>query len=268
MAEHDRRFKVVFAGLHSVQRYTRWGNHPFAQLGSELVVNPLPAPAAQDLIIRPMRALGFTFESPRLVRRILSLANYHPGLIQIICYRLMDNLYDSWLRSVSENVLHTITQHDVFTVERDRAVMEDIRNRFDWTLDLDDRYKLLAYALVLEDDPSAARLESDFMVLGKHWWPSEFKMMDAQALRAVLDEMVGLGVLLLEYNQTTRQYRLRSPNLLRLLGPENAIEEELVRITSQQRVSKANPRNYHPIVDQKPLSFGPLTKEQEGQNQQ
>ncbi len=264
MAEHDRRFKVVFAGLHSVQRYTRWGNHPFAQLGSELVVNPLPAPAAQDLIVRPMRALGFSFESPRLVHRILSLANYHPGLIQIICYRLMDNLFDSWQRSDSADVLHTITQNDVFTVERDRAVMEDIRNRFDWTLDLDDRYKLLAYALVLEDNPSAPRLESDFMALGKGWWPSEFDMMDAQALRAILDEMVGLGVLLLEYDQTTRRYRLRSPNLLRLLGPENAIEEELDRITSQRRVSKANPRNYHPIVDQKPLSFGPLTKEQEG----
>ena len=67
MAEHDRRFKVVFAGLQSVQRYNNWENHPFAQLGKELVINPLPAPAAQDLIIRPLRALGFAFENPRLI---------------------------------------------------------------------------------------------------------------------------------------------------------------------------------------------------------
>ena len=265
MAEHDRRFKVVFVGLQSVQRYNNWENHPFAQLGKELVINPLPAPAAQDLIIRPLRALGFTFESPRLILRILSQANYHPGLIQIICYRLVDNLYNSWQLSNSGRLVYTITQQDVLAVERDAAVMEDIRNRFDWTLDLDDRYKVLTYVLVLTDDPSAPRLESDFMGLGKSWWPSEFEMMDAQALRAVLDEMVGLGVLLREYDQSVRRYRLRSPNLLRLLGPESAIERELERIIYQDRVSRANPRNFHTIVDRKPLSFGPMTKEQEGQ---
>ena len=265
MAEHDRRFKVVFAGLQSVQRYNNWENHPFAQLGKELVINPLPAPAAQDLIIRPLRALGFAFEHPRLILRILSQANYHPGLIQIICYRLADNLYNSWQLSNAGGLVYTITQQDVLAVERDAAVMEDIRNRFDWTLDLDDRYKVLTYALVLTDDPSAPRLESDFMSLGKSWWPSEFEMMDAQALRAVLDEMVGLGVLLREYDESVRRYRLRSPNLLRLLGPESAIERELERIIYQDRVSRANPRNFHTIVDRKPLSFGPMTKEQEGQ---
>ena len=103
------------------------------------------------------------------------------------------------------------------------------------------------------------------MGLGKSWWPSEFEMMDAQALRAVLDEMAGLGVLLREYDQSVRRYRLRSPNLLRLLGPESAIEKELERIIYQDRVSQANPRNFHTIVDRKPLSFGPMTKEQEGQ---
>ena len=265
MAEHDRRFKVVFAGLQSVQRYNNWENHPFAQLGKELVINPLPALAAQDLIIRPLRALGFAFEHPRLILRILSQANYHPGLIQIICYRLADNLYNSWQLSDQGSLSYTITQQDVLAVERDAAVMEDIRNRFDWTLDLDDRYKVLTYALVLTDDPSSPRLELDFMSLGKSWWPSEFEVMDAQALRAVLDEMVGLGVLLLEYDENVRCYRLRSPNLLRLLGPETAIEKELERIIGQDRVSRANPRTFHSIVDRKPLSFGPMTKEQEGQ---
>ena len=79
MASSERRFKAVFAGLQSVQRYNNWENHPFAQLGSELVVNPLPPTAAQDLIIRPLRALGFAFERAGLILRILSQTNYHPG---------------------------------------------------------------------------------------------------------------------------------------------------------------------------------------------
>ena len=265
MADTDRRFKAVFAGLQSVQRYYNWKNHPFAQLGEELVVNPLPPAAAQKLIIRPLRALGFAFENTRLVLRILSQTNYHPGLIQIIGYRLLDNLFEKWRRQDTVGPTRTITPDDLLAVERDTSVMDDIRNRFDWTLDLDDRYKVLTYALVLTPEPTAPRRESEFMAIGAGWWKEIFKDMDTLGLRAVLDEMVGLGVLLREHEEDVRTYRLRSPNLLRLLGPQEAIEVELLRITERDRVSRPNPRNFHPVVDHKAAAFGPLTNEQVGQ---
>ena len=265
MADTDRRFKAVFAGLQSVQRYYNWKNHPFAQLGEELVVNPLPPAAAQDLIIRPLRALGFAFNNTRLVLRILSLTNYHPGLIQIIGYRLLDSLFDKWQRQDSVGPIRPITHDDLLAVERDASIMEDICNRFDWTLDLDDRYKVLTYALVLTPEPTAPRRESEFMAIGAEWWQVVFENMDALGLRAVLDEMVGLGVLLREHNESVRTYRLRSPNLLRLLGPQEAIEAELLRIIERDRVSRPNPRNFHPVVDRKAIAFGPLTNEQVGQ---
>ena len=265
MADTDRRFKAVFAGLQSVQRYYNWKNHPFAQLGEELVVNPLPPAAAQKLIIRPLRVLGFPFENTRLVLRILSQTNYHPGLIQIIGYRLLDNLFEKWRRQDTVDPIRPITPDDLLAVERDTSVMDDIRNRFDWTLDLDDRYKVLTYALVLTPEPTAPRRESEFMAIGAGWWKEIFKGMDTLGLRAVLDEMVGLGVLLREYEEDVRTYRLRSPNLLRLLGPQEAIEVELLRITERDRVSRPNPRNFHPVVDHKAAAFGPLTNEQVGQ---
>ncbi len=265
MASSGRRFKVVFAGLQSVQRYYSWKNHPFAQLGRELVVNPLPPAAAQELIIRPLRALGFAFDNTRLVLRILSQTNYHPGLIQIFGYRLLDSLFAKWQRQEGEGPVRQISSDDLLAVERDRSVMDDIRNRFDWTLDLDDRYKVLTYALVLTPDPTAPRRESEFMAIGADWWPAVFKTMDTQGLRAVLDEMVGLGVLLGEHDEAVRTYRLRSPNLLRLLGPQDAIEVELLRIIERDRISRPNPRNFHPLIDQKPVAFGPLSIEQEGQ---
>ena len=268
MAQTERRFKVVFAGLQSVQRYNNWKNHPFAQLGSELVVNPLPPAAAQDLVIRPIRALGFAFDRAGLILRILSQTNYHPGLIQIFCYRLLENLYEKVLRKGHEGPIRRITDDDILGVERDAAVMDDIRNRFDWTLDLDDRYKVLTYALVLTPEPAAPRFESEFMAIGESWWYAVFEAMDSQSLRAVLDEMVGLGVLLKEHEYDDggrRRYRLRSPNLLRLLGPQEAIESELWRIITRDRISRANPRNFHPVIDKKPVAFGPLTNEQQGQ---
>ena len=265
MADTDRRFKAVFAGLQSVQRYYNWKNHPFAQLGEELVVNPLPPAAAQDLIIRPLRGLGFAFKNTRLVLRILSLTNYHPGLIQIIGYRLLDNLFDKWQRQDTAGPIRPITPDDLLAVERDASVMEDICNRFDWTLDLDDRYKVLTYALVLTPEPTAPRRESEFMAIGAEWWKAVFEDMDALGLRAVLDEMVGLGVLLREHDETVRTYRLRSPNLLRLLGPQETIEAELLRIIDRDRVSRPNPGNFHTVVDRKAVSFGPLSNEQVGQ---
>ncbi len=265
MANTDRRFKAVFAGLQSVQRYYGWKNHPFAQLGEELVVNPLPPAEAQDLIIRPLRALGFAFENTRLMLRILSLTNYHPGLIQIIGCRLLDNLFDKGCRSDTAGPIRPITPEDLLAVEKNNSILEDIRNRFDWTLDLDDRYKVLTYALVLTPNPTAPQRESEFMVLGKDWWKAVFQDMDALGLRAVLDEMVGLGVLLREHKESVRTYRLRSPNLLRLLGPQQAIEDELLRIIERDRISRPNPRNFHPIVDRRPIAFGPLTNEQVSQ---
>ena len=80
MVDTNRRFKCIFAGLQSVQQFSRWPNHPFAQLGREIVISPLPPEAAQRLVVDPMRALGYQFESPELVLRILSDGELPPGL--------------------------------------------------------------------------------------------------------------------------------------------------------------------------------------------
>ena len=267
MAKSERRFKVVLAGLHNVQRFNKWKNHPFAQLGKEIVINPLQPKAAEVLITRPFRALGFKFEKSALVCRIVSISNYHPGLIQIFCYRLLENLYKN--HSQSKSPVRTVNEDDVLTIEQDASFREEVRNRFDWTLDLDDRYKVITYGLVLSERPTDSKSVAEFKELGESWWPQVFgdsRQIDAQRMRAVLDEMVGLGVLLREHGENgrvTRQYRLRSPNLLRLLGPKNEIEEELWRIISTDQLSNPNPREFHDLID-KNAGFSPLTKEQEG----
>ena len=217
MVNTDHRFKVVLAGLQSVQRYKNRPNQPFAQLGGGMTVEPLAPKAAEELIVRPFRALGFEFENRGLVGRILSLTNYHPGLIQIFCYRLLGNLYDE--AQVASTPVRKVTADDILTVERDVSFQEDVRNRFDWTLDLDDRYKVLTYGLVLSSASAVSKTVSEFKELGNYWWKQVFNRMDKQAMGAVLEEMVGLGVLAPERSELVRRYRLRSPNLLRLLGP-------------------------------------------------
>ena len=263
MVETNRRFKVVFAGLESVQRYQRMKNHPFAQLGRETVIGPLPTLAAQSLVVNPMRALGFEFESHELVLRIMSAVNYHPGLMQIFCFRLLTRCYEKLARQRKfSGVVRTISREDLRDIERNPSFTEDIQKRFDWTLDLDDRYKLLTYALVISGNPTTARTEAEFLKMGADWWGAEFMTMDQASIGSLLEEMEGLGVLVRSDEGGLRTYQLRSPNLLRLLGNRDTIEQQLERIIEQPARRKANPRQFHAITaDGKttfisPFSFG------------
>ena len=49
--------------------------------------------------------------------------------------------------------------------------------------------------------------------------------MDQLTFTAILDELVGLGVLVREDEDRKRKYRLRSPNLLRLLGNRDQVTD-------------------------------------------
>jgi hypothetical protein len=260
MVSTDRRFKVVFAGLQSVQRFTNYPNHPFAQLGEGIAITPLPPMAAWRLVVQPMQALGFEFEDPGLILRVLSQTNYHPGLVQIFCKRLLDKLFSKSFRD--DSVPRLIERHDVAAVIRQPEFIDDIRNRFDWTLDLDDRYKVLIYSLVLSGDSSEFREDLQFLRLGAENWPLVFEGMNRQTIRGLLDEMVGLGVLFSDYENGVKVYRLRSPNLLRLLGSRFEIETELTRLKKRGKPRKPNPGNYRPCLQKQPAEFGPLTMEQ------
>lgn len=266
MADTNRHFKAVFAGLQSVQQYQRWPNHPFAQLGREIVISPLPASAAQRLVVNPMRALGIEFESPELVLRILSTVNYHPGLIQIYCHRLLSRFYERLARQKKpEGLIRVISRDDLRDIERMRDFIDDIRHRFDWTLDLDDRYKCLTYALVLSGNPTLARSEDEFRRLGAYWWAPEFASMDLASIRSLLEEMEGLGVLVRTDSGGDRTYQLRSPNLLRLLGNRDAIEQEMTRLISQQSRRRAKPREFHSYSAGKTAHFSPFAMGQEAE---
>jgi hypothetical protein len=63
MERTGRRFKVVFAGLHNVQRISRQQNHPLAHFGEPLCIGPLLEDGelreAYALVERPLFSMGF-----------------------------------------------------------------------------------------------------------------------------------------------------------------------------------------------------------------
>ena len=261
MDRTQRRFKVVFAGLHDVQRTTTLSNHPLAHYGTPICVGPLLEGAewrdARALVEQPYEALGYRFAHPDLVTRILSQTNYYPSLIQLYCHELFYHLvsnpkkYHDW----RHGPYYTITEQQVEEAYRSQGLRRAIRDRFLWTLQLDKRYEVIAYAMAFEISTAASDARSSLLVdgfdtaalhrLACSCWPEGFE--DAKsfdAFKGLLDELVGLGVL---RHAPRGRYAFRSPNVIALLGTE---EEIFAKLTEPRQ---REPR-FSPEVMRSPLS--------------
>lgn len=231
MQATDRRFKMVFAGLHQVQRFQGIPNQPLAHLGRPIRVGPLDPLPARQLILEPLAAMGYRLEN-EAVLRILSYTNYHPGLIQLFCKSLLDLLHGRRETSppwqVDRKLIETVYYQDL---------REGIRERFDWTLALDPRYQAIAWSMIvdqMEDQDGYARLYTPGRVLrlARSWWPVGFRDLASDEMRGLLNEMEGLGVLVQSADTLGAQsYCLRSPNLVRLMGTDEDVENRLLELS-------------------------------------
>ena len=199
MSATQRRFKIVFAGLHNVQRFQGIPNQPLAHFGAPIQVGPLEPRAAQELVQEPLSILGYRFADDANVLRILSYTNYHPGLIQIFCQELLKRLHRRTDRSLPP---YAIEQNDVEDVYRLPDVRERIRERFDWTLALDLRYQAIAWAMIFDQmgmekgrDYTSVYPLGEILELVRYCWPQGFEGMTSDQLRSLLGELCGLGVL-------------------------------------------------------------------------
>lgn len=262
MDDTQRRFKVIFAGLHNVQRYEGIPNQPLAHL-PRLAVGPLEPQSAQQLIRQPLDALGFRFpegdDTP--VLSILAYTNYHPGLIQLFCQKLLQMMYQKRPRDLGPFI---ITRDDVEAVYRQREVQDDIRRRFEWTLALDPRYKALTQMIVLDqiqdrDGYSKTYSLDDLLSLGRALWSQAFQNSTRDEFRGYLDEMAGLGVLVRNEQDA---YRLRSPNLVRLMGSEDDIYGALQEVTTRILHPTLVPDSHRAPLDSKGQRYSPFTYQQ------
>ncbi|MET8009879.1 hypothetical protein ABZU86_23585 [Streptomyces sp. NPDC005271] len=229
--ETPGRMKVVFAGLHSVQRFTRLArNGPFSHLAqTPTVVGPLAPQFAADLLALPMRALGFEFADVDLVNRVLGFCSYQPFLLQMFGSRLVEVMQRRRARGDADGPPYAIEAADVEAVESDPSLRADITAAFKDTLTLDDRYNVIANVLArhARDNGLETRL-SDVELREEcaSWWPAGFQHLDSEGFRSYLQEMVGLGVL--APNRDGRGWHLRGPNALRMIGTAQEVEAQLL----------------------------------------
>ncbi|MFO0822815.1 MAG: hypothetical protein U0792_06805 [Gemmataceae bacterium] len=240
MDDTSRRFKVVFAGLHNVQRAARDPNTPVGHLGTPVCVGPLLDSGewrqARDLIELPLRHMGYELSPSDLWMRILSYTNYYPSLIQVFCKHLLEYLHNKDQTSFDFRRCppFPVTTEQVEQVYQSKGLKDEVSHKFELTLGLDPRYRLIALRIALDslEHPGG---RADGVDVG--WvrsqaladWPRGFSPDDRgyELFRTILDEMVGLGVL---RKAGEDRYALRSPNVLNLLGSKEQIEFKLLDV--------------------------------------
>ena len=124
-----------------------------------------------------------------------------------------------------------IREIDIETVFSGRPLRDAIRAKFRLTLQLDDRYEVIANAIGLEALSAGfshaagiawRRIRNDCATL---WWPEGFASTSELDFLALLEEMVQLGVL--GHASSPDHFSLRNPNVLLLLGSKQEIENTL-----------------------------------------
>ena len=264
MEETNRKFKVVFAGLHNVLRTTEQANHPLAHLGEPICLGPLLSNGewqeAQSLIRQPLSSVGYQFAGDNLITHILAQTNYYPSLVQLYGAELLRYLRDS-----SKEVHYRINMEDIDASFSRDGLRQNIRGRFLLTLQLDPRYEVIAYAMAFElqgDTENIAQgLErSRIAEVVRDWWPEGFDIPDIE-LHVLLHEMEGLGVL--RQVKDDVRYTLRNPNILLLLGTSDEIEQVLAKQHEMPKVFE--PASFHARYkgDDRSSRRGPLSYEQE-----
>ncbi|MGW3113380.1 hypothetical protein [Streptomyces sp. NPDC001091] len=236
------RAKVVFAGLHSVQRFSKLAsNGPFGHLAqTPKVIGPLAPQFAADLLVEPMRALGFEFADVDLVNRVLGYCSYQPFLLQMFGHRLVELMHRKRMRRTVAGPPYTVSGNDIEAVEGDTLLRAAISAAFKDTLNLDHRYDVIANVLAyharhhgLEVRLSDAELREEC----ETFWRKGFEQLDTEGFRAYLSEMVGLGVL--APNHDGQGWHLRGPNALRMIGTSHEVDSRLLRAEQDCRLQES-----------------------------
>ncbi|MYD60516.1 MAG: AAA family ATPase [Gemmatimonadetes bacterium] len=266
MDDTDRRFKVVFAGLESVQRAVHTPNSPVSKLGDPVRIGPMLPETdpneIENLIRGPLEALGYRFASDDSLIHIAAETNYYPALAQQFCKNLLHRLGEQ-RKFVAPP--YQISPEVVAEVADSKDTRDRILKLFKLTIELDSKYEFLTYLIAQQSfSDNNTRLKSvhidDIWEKALQEWPQGFEMdYNSEMFEILLDEMVGLGILRKVRN---KEFTIRTRNLRMLLGNDDEIERRLA-----DAKNRSSPPTFHPRLFRRSFSDGSLsslTTEDEG----
>ncbi len=201
MDQTGGRFKVVFTALRNV--FATQPDHPLAMYGKPLCLGPFVSPEemqeARALIENPFASLGYRFESPDLVTKILSQTAGFPHLIQTYGRELIEWLTEQTEQRFAgkETPPYVITGQHLREAYEDRGLRERLAERFAQTLQSDPRYEVIAGTIGVglegnKGEIDLAQIRND----AQQWWSEGFREEGSEeSFGRLLGEMVAMGVL-------------------------------------------------------------------------
>lgn len=269
MQDTERRCKFVFAGLHNVQRLARQPNSPLLHFGTPLRVGPLYGTdlgEARAMIERPMAAAGFVYSADTLPGRVLSELGYYPSLLQTFGKTMIDRLnrMASARMPQSSPLPIMISESDIDDVLTDPHFRGNLSGKFEATLSLDERYRLITYAMLVHSmdrrGSSPALQDVEVQERALNWWPQGFAQDSTlDAFQGLLQEMVGLGVLI----ETEGRYAIRSSRIAAMLGGRDEIERKLLEMSVMPGYQKLDTGSFRRL-EKDSFVPSPMTARQEG----
>lgn len=242
MERTGRRFKAVFAGLHNVRRMAHAPNSPLPHLGEPICIGPMnQSPenraALRRLAVEPMLTAGFDYADPFLVSDMLARMNYYPSLVQVFGWQIVESV-GRRPRAGSEGPRWRLDRGDLFDGAAAEKIAQQIRNRFQLTLNLDVRYDCIARSIALHRLESVGR-GGDVLaqgmaaaeVLRVTHWPRFLAHPTLADFEELLEELVDLGVLT---RFRDSRYGLRNAQVAQLLGRREELEEALLRLDERE----------------------------------
>lgn len=244
MERTGRRFKAIFAGLHNVRRTAQAPNSPLPHLGTPICIGPMNMSPDNRLALRrlatvPMHAAGLEYAAPELSSEILARINYYPSLVQVYGEQIVKNVSRRPPVGGSGPRWRLDRERLFEGVAADR-IAEQIRDRFQLTLNLDIRYDCIARAIALH------RLElayADTQVFAKgipsndlwdfvrDFWPKHRSEPGIDHFEELLREMKDLGVLA-EF--PGNRFGLRNAQVAQMLGTRDELYTALDRLESRE----------------------------------
>ena len=229
------RFKFVLAGLHDLVRFNRsvalGRNSVIAHL-SYINIKPFIHEDAEKLLLTPLSYLGFSFENDSvLISQILASTNYFPGLIQLYCKKLIETMKVGYA-GYNENTTppYIVTESHIKKVLSDKHFRDEIKNKFEITLRLDDAYYIIALIMASLDDSSENKngySSSDILAEAQKLKINLISELDKEQIDAFLGELVDLNVL---KSTGGGLFSFSTKNFRDMLGSKNDIEEKLLSL--------------------------------------
>lgn len=225
-------FKFVFAGLHDVCEAANDPNTVFGQFGTPLIIKPLCASEALELLSRPLRYLGFNINSARL-EHLLVNTNFYPGIVHYVGHCLVENLSTSYAKyySAHDAPPYSLTDKQLGEIMSSDALNERINERIRWTLEVDARYFMLARCIAYLYQEYPEKVKSGYSVDSIIEYAALLDItrlvrLSRPAALTLLKELVDMGILV---QPDTESFRFRQQRFLDIIGPRESIERDIQR---------------------------------------